>query len=71
MKALDGWECWTLRTPTELESQRLDGTYTYGHPTEDGKETKLVPALYLATMDWSSAALDAANGRIKPLTDIG
>jgi hypothetical protein len=39
MEALDGWECWTLRAPTELESQQLDATYTYGHPTEDGQET--------------------------------
>ena len=30
--------CWTLRTPTELELQQLDVTYTYGHPTEDRKE---------------------------------
>jgi len=66
--------CWTVRTPTELESQQLDASYkTYGRPTEDGKETKLqvVPAPYLATMDWSSAALDVANGRTGPLTDTG
>ena len=65
-------------------SSVLDVAYTYGTGvttvgcyvylrTSDRrrKRDKLVPAPYLATMDWSSAALETANGRIEPLTDIG